>query len=167
MASVVVLPWWAREVGVPHFIGDRRLQGRFGSQPRRHGRRMGEVRRRHGAGYGDYPSGRAAKGGVARLLGVRRVEQGIGPGRRFGEGDPTAHGPAGGSLPWRPGPAELRRSDARRRRGRALWRPGTKLFRSADFDRVFLKFWKQKLARCSIKVVDMTLYNFYKGHLGF
>jgi hypothetical protein len=31
MAHAVVLLWCAREVGVPHFIGDRRLQGRFGS----------------------------------------------------------------------------------------------------------------------------------------
>jgi hypothetical protein len=68
--------------------------------------------------------------------------RGIGPGRRFGEGDPTEHGLAGGSLPRRPGPAEPRRGDAQRLRWRALWRPGTKLFRPAVFDWVFLKFLK-------------------------
>jgi hypothetical protein len=68
----------------------------------------------------------------------------IGPGRRFGEGDPMAHGPAGGSLPRRPGLAELQCGDVRRLRGHALWRPGTKLFRSTVFDCVFLKFLKQK-----------------------
>jgi hypothetical protein len=76
--------------------------------------------------------------------------RGIGSGRRFGEGDPTAHGPAGSSPPRRPGPAEPRRGDARHRRGRALWRPGTKLFELAHFDQVLLEILQLKYHKQSI-----------------
>jgi hypothetical protein len=41
---------------------------------------------------------------VADGAGVNTWSRGIGPGRRFDEGGPTAHGPAGGRLPRCPGP---------------------------------------------------------------
>jgi hypothetical protein len=98
MAPAVALPWLMREVGVLPFIGGRRLQRRFASQPRRHGRCMvacmGKVRQRRGWWGGDVV-------GAADLWVLGAWHKGRGSGRRFGMGGPTAHGPADGSRPQR------------------------------------------------------------------
>jgi hypothetical protein len=76
------------------FIGDRHLQGWFESQPRRHGRGTAAT-----SVVGRQRSARHGRG--ASYAWSRR----IGSGRRFGEGGPTAHRPAGGGPPRRLGPA--------------------------------------------------------------
>jgi hypothetical protein len=56
-----------------------------------------------------------------------------------GHGGSTAHGAADNGRPRRAGPAESRRGDARRRRGRALWSARVPThFSIASFDRVLL-----------------------------
>jgi hypothetical protein len=112
----------------------------------RHGRGTATTR----GGVRRLPQWSGGEGRRGAAAGRATRGAGVGPGRRFGEGDPTTHGPAGGSPPRRPGPAEPRRGDARRRRGRTLWRPVTKLFELAHFDQVLLKILQLKCHKQSI-----------------